>query len=930
MKKHLIKKTALFIAMLVMGLTLHAQNSKTASLSLSQDYSNLLWNQFIQKVESDFPLHFYFDPKDIPNIKISFKTPNNKLEAILNSHFLPLNIFVSFDDFGNIFLSKGSPVKTELATHFFKSETIPKNENTAINPDKFIQTTAAYSNETAIIGSKELGVNKQFATLRGKLTNHLTGKALPGLSIHDLTTGQNLISDANGNYQIKLRIGTHLLKIQGVNTSDKQIKVDLRSDGVLNLALEDKIVILKDVVVNADIDNPLEGTKMGFDKVSTKKTKKIPLIFGEKDVLKIALLLPGVQSLGEGSAGYNVRGSSSDQNLFYINHLPLYNTSHLAGFFSAFNADAISSFSMYKSNIPIEYGGRLSSFFEINAKEGSKKKFTARGGIGPITGRITIEGPLKKDKSSFLIGLRSTYSNWVLNFVKDPIIKNSKAQFADAVGNFSIYLNENNRLNLFTYASYDHMNIFTQSKYNYQNAGASLSWNHFFENKNKFELSFANSGYYFNEENSQISATAYKNNNNLNHSELKAIYFFKVKQNHALKIGFNSTFYQIDRGIYNPLTDSSFINTLNLGKEKGMENAFFLSDDWKLSPSLIFSAGLRLNIFTYFGEQDVNHYRTGLPFNDDNLIESLHYANWEAIKTYSGLDFRFAVNHLITDNISVKAAYNRLHQYIYILNNSIAVSPNYRWKLSDYNTKPIVGDQLSLGIYTKFKQNTYAINLEAYYKFSQNVVELKNGANLLFNKNTEQAILQGNLDAYGIEFMLKKNKGHLTGWINYTYSKSQVYVDSPYEENRINFGNPYPSNYDKPHALNLVANYDFSRRISLSSNLVYSTGRPITYPTSIYYYDGIPSLNYSDRNAYRIPDYFRVDLSLNIEGNLLKRKLGHGTYALSVYNILGRKNAYSVYYKENSGQIKAYKLSIFGAPIFSVSYNFKLGNYASE
>lgn len=541
-----------------------------------------------------------------------------------------------------------------------------------------------------------------------------------------------------------------------------------------------------------------------------------------------------------------------------------------------------------------------------------------------------MEGPLKKEKSSFLIGVRSTYSDWILNFVKDPIIKNSNAQFGDVVANFSFQLNENNRLNIFGYASTDMMDLYTQSKYDYQNFGGSVVWKHFFKNQNSFDLSFAQSTYKFNEENSQLEVASYSHHNQLGHSELKAVFNILPFENHSVQFGINTTLYNIDKGIYSPLSGASFIEYTDLGKEKGMENALFISDEWKINDKLTFSGGLRYNLFTYLGEQDVNIYQENMPFVEENLIDVLHFKNWQPVKTYGGLDFRLAMNYLINDKLSIKAAYNRLHQFIYMLNNTIAVSPNYKWKLSDYNTKPIVGDQISVGLYSNLWNNRYEFSVETYYKLSKNVVEIKDGANLFFNKNTEQATLQGNLNAYGVEIMLKKNSGTLSGWINYTYSNTSVLVNSAFAENRINYGEPYPSNYDKPHAFNLVANYDFIRRFSISGNVVYSTGRPITYPTSIYYLGGTPTLSYSARNAYRIPDYFRVDISLNLEGNLLKRKLGHGTWALSVYNVLGRKNAFSVYFEENDGLIKAYKLSIFGAPIVSLSYNFKLGNYASE
>ncbi|MBN1651084.1 MAG: carboxypeptidase-like regulatory domain-containing protein [Bacteroidales bacterium] len=911
-----------------------AQISKVdiANIKLSRNYSDLPWNQFVQKIEQNYSVHFYYLSGDFPDFRISFDSESIVLKKVLSDHFLQYNVFVTYDERGHIFLSKNSSITTQLSPRFFKAPAAEEEtESVDSTSTNFIQTTKEFIAKTIIVGTKEGGVNKRTAMLSGIAVNGMTGKNVEGATVVDLISGKGTVTDEKGFYKLSLNKGKHVLKISSVNILEKQIEIDLRSTGTLDILLDDKIIMLQDVIVSAERDNKVLGTQMGLDKVSTKNVKKIPLVFGEKDIVKVALLLPGVQSVGEGSSGFNVRGSPTDQNVFYINNLPIYNTSHVAGFFSAFNADVVEEFSLYKSNIPLQYGGRLSSVFEIKTKAGNKDHFTARGGIGPITGRVTVEGPIKKEKSSFLIGMRSTYSDWILNFVKDPIIKNSHAKFGDIVTNFNFQPTENNQFNFFTYYSTDQMELFTQSNYDYQNFGLSANWKHFFNNqKNSLEVSLAHSGYKFSEENTQLEVAAYSHNNQLGHTEFKAIYAFAPIENHKFQVGINSTLYAIDKGVYNPLTGISLINYTDLGKEKGLESAFFISDEWKINDKLTASGGLRFNLFTYLGEQDVNIYKEGLPYTEDNILEVVHYSNWEPIKTYGGLDYRIGMNYLIKDNVSVKVAYNRLHQYIYMLSNTIAVSPNYKWKLSDYNTEPIIGDQFTLGFYSNIWNNRYEFSIETYYKITQNVVEIKDGANLFFNQNTEQATLQGNLDAYGIELMLKKNVGSLTGWINYTYSNSKVLVDSPFAENRINYGEPYPSNYDKPHAFNLVANYDLSRRYAISGNIVYSTGRPITYPTSIYYLNDIPTLSYSSRNAYRIPDYLRLDLSLNVEGNLLKRKLGHGTWAFSVYNVLGRKNAFSVYYEETDGNIKAYKLSIFGAPIFSVSYNFKLGNYASE
>ncbi len=893
--------------------------------------SGLSFKDFVHKAEQDFMVSIFYLPEDIPEMQVSFDADSVLLPELLRDQLKHHDIFVSADRKGNIFLTKVSTIPTALPENFFNGVTSEDDEESedTISRD-FLETTKKYVAKTIIVGDRQKGVNKRYTTLSGYATNRKSGELVWGATIIEESTGRGTVTDVNGFYSITLNKGEHLLTVSSVNLKEKEIKVNMLSDGELDLVLEDKIVLLADVVINAEIDNIVKGTQMGLEKIEAKSVKEIPIVFGEKDIFKVALLLPGVQTVGEGAAGFNVRGSPTDQNIFYINQMPVYNTSHAAGFFSAFNSDAIDEFSFYKSNIPVHYGGRLSSVFEIKARQGSKEKYTASGGISPITARAMVGGPIKKDKSSFLVGVRSTYSDWILNFVKDHNVKNSNVRFADIVANLSFQLKENHQLNVFSYFSYDKMDLATQTNYDYQNLGASVMWKHYFRKKNSFELSLAYSRYKFHERNYQINLAAYEQSNELEHTELKASTYIRPNEDHTINFGVNSILYQINRGKYDPMGPESLIEVTDIGKEKGLETGLFVNDEWKLTPRMTVNGGIRFNIFNYLGPQEVFQYQEGMPKNPESIADTLHFGDFENVKTYSGLDIRLAANYMLSDRLSLKFAYNRMHQYIYMLSNTIAISPDYKWKLVDYNTEPIVGDQVSLGMYTNILSGILAFSVETYYKKSHNVVEIKDGADLFLNKQTEWNTLQGDMSAYGIEFMLQKPTGDLTGWVNYTYSRSKVLVDSKYEDNKINFGQVYPSNYDKPHVFNLVANYRFSRRVSLSGNIVYSTGRPITYPTSVYYLNDIPTLNYSLRNEYRLPDYFRVDMALSIEGNLKKHKPGHSSWVLSVYNLFGRDNAYSVYFVQEGSNIKAYKLSIFGVPIFSITYNIKLGNYASE
>jgi len=929
------RNKSLFVLGLLVILSIQTY-CQSKDIIINKDSNNLSWIDFVNKIEQEYAVHFYYNSKDIPDLKISGIDQKTSLIQVLSENLKKYGVFVSIDETGNIFLTKETPIQVDLPGNYFHSlykvneslNSVAESKNKNVNND-FLKTQKDYVTKTFVVGTNKKGANQTHATIKGHVKNAVSGDPIIGATIYNKALDVGVVTNNDGFFEIQLKKGIHVLAVRSINSKENKVEVEILSDGSLDLFLEDQTYMLQDVVISAQKYSKVKETRMGIEKLTAKSVKEIPLVLGEKDIIKVALLLPGIQTVGEGSSGFNVRGSPTDQNLFYINNLPIYNTSHLSGFFSSFNSDAIEEFILYKSNIPVEYGGRLSSVFNITAKKGSLEKIKVNGGISPITGRILVEGPLKKDKSSFLIGIRSTYSDWLLKKVKDPDIKNSSANFGDLVTNFSLSLGPSDNLNVFTYFSYDKINLANKTKYNYENKGASISWKHTFNKNLFFDLGLVHSIYDFDEESNELEIASFKQANKLEHSEAKAKFIYNLNEKHSMTFGINSILYRIDRGKYEPLSDQSLIEFLDLGKEKAIEAGLFVSDEWKVTPKLTINGGLRFNLYSYLGPQKVYQYIDGLPMIEENIQDILYFKNNEAIKTYNGLDIRAAASYLINEDLSLKASYNKTHQYIYMLSNSIQITPNYKWKLTDYNTKPMVGTQYSAGIFSNLFNNNYEFSAEAYYKHVNNLIEIKDGVDLFLSEHIERSALQGNLTAYGIEFMIKKKSGKFNGWLNYTYSKSRIKVDSEYPESRINFGKQYASNYDKPHALNLVANYRISKRLVASGIAVYSTGRPITYPTSIYYLNGVRTINYSKRNEYRIPDYFRVDLSFTWEGNLKKNKFAHGSWSFSVYNLTGRKNAYSVYFKNENGSINGYKRSIFGTQIWSITYNFKIGNYAN-
>jgi hypothetical protein len=900
----------------------------------SKDYDGLHWPEFEKKLEGTFPVRFYYNNDSIPDLLVTLDHDTVNLLPFLIRFFEPYNIYVSQDHYGDIFLIKNYTLLTNLSPSFFHTpdqyiDTGEVQETPGVygTSTGFLNTYHDFIIENVTIGNKISGFGSTNATVWGYVRSTADSTPVDQANVFIEEIKKLTATNDLGYYRITIPKGKYTLVISSLGSYEKKYKIEVLSDGRLDILLDPRTYSLKEVVINSDRYNNVKGTQMGYEKLTIQSIKEIPVVLGERDLIKVALMLPGVQSVGEGSSGFNVRGSPVDQNMFYINSVPVYNTSHVFGFFSSFNSDAISDFTLFKSNIPIQYGGRLSSIFDITAKQGNQNKFSFRGGLSPIAARLLVEGPFKKQASSYMISARSTYSDWILKMANDPDLKNSRAYFTDAIANFMFRTDDRNRFNLFSYFSHDKTQLTTLTRHRYGNAGVSASWMHIFSNNYSSTVTLVHSTYGIEEKNTEYPLTAYQQSFQLDHTELKTDFTLQPDDNHTVTAGMDAILYQVKKGDFLPLDSESDVIPKQFEPEKGIESALFLADEWKVTPELILNGGLRYSVYTYLGPKTVYTYLPGLPREPVNITDTLYYRRNKIVKAYEGLDIRFGLTYLINDQLSVKVSYNRLHQYLFLLSNTIAVAPTDIWKLCDYHIQPMVGDQYSVGLYSNMLGEYLEISLEGYYKNIQHLIEYKDGVDLTKNQLPEQNILQGNLDSYGVELMIKKPYGNLNGWINYTYSRAIVLVNNTFTGEQINFGKAYPANFDKPHAFNLVANYKISKRFSVSGNIVYSTGRPVTYPTAVYYLNGTAITYYSMRNEYRLPDYFRVDLSFNVEGNLRAKKLIHGSFSFSLYNVTARKNAYSVYFTVKDGLIKAYRMSIFGVPIFSLSYNFKLGNY---
>jgi hypothetical protein len=757
-----------------------------------------------------------------------------------------------------------------------------------------------------------------------------TGEPVAGATMVLTETGKGSISDQNGIVTIALAPGRYSVQFSFIGMEQVNAVLEVHSDGDFQLQMQPAVIALNEVMILGEQYRDINSTDIGVERFSMKTLKQVPVFMGERDVIKISKLLPGITSAGEASSGVNVRGGNVDQNIFYIDRLPVYNTSHLFGFFSAFNSDIIRDFSIYKGNVPVNYGGRLSSVFNILTRKGNNKMYTAHAGISPVSAHLTFEGPIRKERSSFLVSGRSSYSDWILNRIEDPEIRNSDAFFYDLAASLNFQPGTKNTLQMFYYQSFDDFKYGELSDYEYANRGGSVNWIRNISPALTSKVTGTVSIYRFgNVEKSEISR-AYSHEYLLNHNELLANFTWVPAINHNVDFGANLIYYRLDRGRVEPYGPESIRKRTNLGFEHAVEGSLFVSDNITLASWLNLYGGFRYSYYSRLGPETVMLYEPGRPKTSNTIVDSISFKSFRPVRFNSGPEFRIAMNMKAGPNTSFKLAFNQMRQYLFMLSNTVTISPTDQWKLSDYHIDPQSGYQFSAGAYHIFPRPGVSGSLELYYKYSRDIVEYKDGADFVNTPLTETQVLQGFQNAYGAELMLKKNSGRLDGWISYTLSRSGMEVPGDNEFEDINRGEPYPSNYDRPHVLNVVANYHINRRFSVSSNVVYMSGRPVTFPASLYYINEVAYIDYFARNEFRVPDYFRIDLSLTVEGNLKADKLFHSTWSLNVYNLLGRNNPQSIYFRSHEFFVQGYAFSVIGVPIFTLSWNVKLGNYESN
>jgi len=886
-------------------LNIFAQDIEQKQVSVSTEKTSLI--QFLNKVSTENQVQFYYKKEWFEGDSIALTISDIQLGRLL-------------DKISDSRAIMWLPISEDAIVF------LPKDQ-VATLLGNMVDMSGSKNINTVEVGKMSEAGKYANVILKGTVKDGKNDEPVIGASLRIANTNIGCMTDANGKYQLRLSPGIYEVEVSSVGYEKNVWKVKLISTGEFNPEIFEKSTKIDEITIYAKrADKNVRSNQMSLIDLDSKSIKQLPSMVGGKDIIKSFTMMPGVKSVGEFGSGINVRGGGDDQNLYLIEGAPLLNTSHVLGMMSVLNPDIVSNVALYKGQIPANYGERVSSVMEIQVRENNIKNFHVKGGIGLYDGRVLVEGPISK-KVTYKIGGRSSYSNWLLGVIPDANIQKSAASFYD-LNSYISWAGEKDRVSLFAYYSNDYFRYARLQAYNYGNILGSVNWNHYYNENLSSTGVLAYSNYSAEKDEIEVESES---------SSLKTgVQYFSGKYNlrytgfssHSIDGGLQVIHYNVSRGEMSPYNDLSIIPSSKLEKEKAFENAVYLNDSWNINEKISLNLGLRYSAYFTVGPKTQLQYLSN-SYTEDAIIDTVFIGNNKIGKKYFGLEPRVAAKYQFNNQTSVKMSYNRNYQYITMLSYTAISIPSDVWKLADDYIRPVQSDQYAIGFYRNNKENTIETSVEFYYKNLSNVTEFKNNAVVEMNPYPEQELLNAKGQNYGIELMLKKNKGKWDGWISYTYSRSLRKAISTGSGN-INNGKEYPSAFDKPHDLSILANYHINKRWRMSFNFFYSTGRPFTKPEKVANIEnGNKIVLYSDRNKYRIPDYHRLDFSISMDESLRKSKKWKGSWTFSVLNVYANHNTYSIFYKKeapsaknNYNQFSLYKLYILGIPLPTLTYNF--------
>jgi len=766
-------------------------------------------------------------------------------------------------------------------------------------------------------------------TFSGYVRDAQTGEELIGVNVVIPSLSEGTSTNLYGYYSLSMTPGLYEVSVQYIGYQTKTMKIDLNQDLKMNIELSENSTQLNEITVTAERqDQNVSSVEMSVVELDMKDVKKMPALLGEVDIIRSLTLLPGISTIGEAANGFNVRGGNTDQNLILLDEAPVYNSSHLFGFFSIFNADAVKDVKLYKGGIPARYGGRLSSVVDVRQKDGNNKEFSGTGGVGLLSSRLLLEGPIQKEKSAFMVAARRSYADIFLGLSPDSTISQNTLYFYDLNTKLNYIFSDKDRLYLSAYFGRDVFEINELFGFDWGNATGSLRWNHLFSDKLFSNFTFVFSDYTYTLGTADDAEFNFNLKSTIQDYHFKNQYNYYINSKNEIEFGVEGVYYRLKPG---EITGSV---ELALQEEFALEPSIYFSQELNLGTRWTLQYGLRYSSFYNLGPQKIRSYSNPDLPDPDEVLGVKVYGKGEIIQAYTGLEGlepRFSANYRIDDERSIKTSYNRTRQYIHLISNTSSPTPVDLYRPAGRYIKPATVNQVAAGYFQNFDNNRYEVSLEGYYKDFNNIVDYRNGADLIFNETIETEILSGIGRSYGLEFYLRKREGRLSGWLSYTLSKTELKVENSDPRLAINAGEWYAANYDKRHDISFVLNYQLTKTWDLGMNFTYQTGRAITPPEGRYVYEDYSVPIYRSRNSLRIPDYHRLDLSANYTPEKEPNKKFYSSWSIGLYNVYARRNAYSIYFEQEptaagasrpSFNTRAMRLAIFGTIIPSVTWNF--------
>ncbi|MEM6631918.1 MAG: carboxypeptidase-like regulatory domain-containing protein [Bacteroidota bacterium] len=864
--------------------------------------------QILSSLQDEYGLSFFYQDSWMPQFPINLPRDTLALPQFLSQLLEPLNMgFISYDEH-LIVVAPSTLLDQELVYR------APVEAN-----------TGRRINRGVVLGDSLNPVQGRYVRIEGRVIDVTNGNPLARAQMEVLDKEIGTFTDERGRYELQVPVGEHQIAIRSTGFAEFVQDVVVYSDDQWEIEMDLTAYRLDEVLLEAEAtDQNISSTNVGISQLSMNQMRRMPAFMGEVDVVKSIMMLPGVSSVGEGSSGFNVRGGTIDQNLVLQDESPIFNTSHVLGFFSIFNPDLVEQVTLYKGHIPAQFGGRIASVLDVQLKEGDFRNFSGKGGIGAVASRVSFEGPIKKDQTSFVVGLRGSYADWVLRLAANPDVKESSALYYDANARITHRFNLNSILSLSAYSSRDHFQFSSDYGFSWGTQLIDVNWRNVLSEKLSSTTHAAYGDYsskFFDPE----GQDAFDLEGGINYYKVKQNFLFAPSASHTLNFGAELNSYDSKAETFSARGNDSGVAPQKVGKEQGREWVAYLNDEIALGDFISLSLGIRYSFYQQVGADSVFVYPNDQPRNELDIQDTIFYGSGSVIQEYSGWEPRAALRITLDEKSSIKMSYNRMRQYIHLISNTAAATPVDLWQVSTPYVPPQIANNYSLGFFRNFRSNAWETSLEFYYKDIEQLNEYKDIPDLLLNPHLETELLVGEGQIYGGELSIRKTKGIWTGWLSYAYARSlrRVRGDSP-EEN-INEGDWFPSNFDKPHQINMVNTWQLNKQHSLSANFTFSTGRPITAPIADYTIGTHVIPHYSERNQLRIPDYHRLDFSYTIEPNIIRRKRLKNTLTFSVYNVYFRKNAFSIFFQRREDRFipNAFRLAVLGTAFPSITYNFR-------